>query len=579
MYDYDENGNRTNVTMPDGETITTKYDARGRIIKQIDQNGHEISYEYDSLGRVIKTINSKGKESLCEYDEAGNIITYIDYSGITTSYTYDEQDRMVKKEILKGSERETINYFYTIDGKLLSVTDNNGTISYTYDMMDGLTKIKGYDGKEINYSYDEALRLTGISTPYGETTYEYDILDRLTRVVSRDGTATLYEYDVNGNRTSVKYEGGIVTSYEYDDVNRLIKEETIDKESNLIARYVYTLGKAGERVKVEESGPDGRNRVVEYEYDQLYRLVKETTTDSLGTKTTQYSYDLNSNRLSKDEDDKKTKYNYNELNQLILEDNKHYVYDDNGNLTKVSIDGVLIAYYTRGADLISLEREGKKHYYLYDGHNSVRMLVDEEGNITDTYTYDAFGNLLDITATTENDYLYCGEQFNGSTGLYYLRARYMNPSTGTFISMDKYQGTINDPISLHKYLYANANPVMYTDPTGYQSYTETMVSVTIMEILSETTVINLAFAFSIIAFLTTRVEVNDNPPVIVDIGQVILDLLDGISRVGDVVEDIRDDVISRAESDTDKGEENTEQLPDIKYPGNDPTKSPGKDWQ
>ena len=61
----------------------------------------------------------------------------------------------------------------------------------------------------------------------------------------------------------------------------------------------------------------------------------------------------------------------------------------------------------------------------------------------------------------------------------------MNSSTGTFISMDKYQGTINDPISLHKYLYANANPVMYTDPTGYNSYTlaETMETVTIMGIL------------------------------------------------------------------------------------------------
>lgn len=43
----------------------------------------------------------------------------------------------------------------------------------------------------------------------------------------------------------------------------------------------------------------------------------------------------------------------------------------------------------------------------------------------------------------------------------------MDPSTGTFISMDSYQGSIYDPVSLHKYLYANVNPVMYTDPTGY----------------------------------------------------------------------------------------------------------------
>ncbi|MCI8508762.1 MAG: hypothetical protein HFJ06_09405 [Lachnospiraceae bacterium] len=55
----------------------------------------------------------------------------------------------------------------------------------------------------------------------------------------------------------------------------------------------------------------------------------------------------------------------------------------------------------------------------------------------------------------------------------------MNPSTGTFISMDSYQGSIYDPVSLHKYLYANANPVMYTDPSGYatdKSLAETAVA-------------------------------------------------------------------------------------------------------
>ena len=48
----------------------------------------------------------------------------------------------------------------------------------------------------------------------------------------------------------------------------------------------------------------------------------------------------------------------------------------------------------------------------------------------------------------------------------------MNPSTGTFISMDSYQGSIYDPVMLHKYLYANVNPVMYADPSGYTSVAE-----------------------------------------------------------------------------------------------------------
>ncbi len=127
----------------------------------------------------------------------------------------------------------------------------------------------------------------------------------------------------------------------------------------------------------------------------------------------------------------------------------------------------MITSYTRADQLISQERDGVTSYYLYDGFDSVRMLADDEGAITDTYTYDAFGNLISSTGETVNDFLYRGEQFDSFTGLYYLRARYMNPSTGTFITMDEYAGSIFEPVSLHKYLYANANPVTYSDPSGY----------------------------------------------------------------------------------------------------------------
>ncbi len=145
--------------------------------------------------------------------------------------------------------------------------------------------------------------------------------------------------------------------------------------------------------------------------------------------------------------------------------------------------GALITYYTRGAELISLSRPGEKRFYLYDGQGSVRALSDSDGQVTDTYLYDAFGNLLFRTGTTENDFLYTGEQFDANTGFYYLRARYMKPATGTFTSMDAYAGSIFDPVSLHKYLYANANPVMNRDPSGYYTLTEMEAAMAISGIL------------------------------------------------------------------------------------------------
>src|SRR5665647_2111957 len=85
-------------------------------------------------------------------------------------------------------------------------------------------------------------------------------------------------------------------------------------------------------------------------------------------------------------------------------------------------------------------------------------------------------------------------QFDANTGFYYLRARYMNPSTGTFISMDPAQGSIFDPVSLHKYLYANANPVMNCDPSGRSSTKEEMMTVIgIASILLSICEVSMAF--------------------------------------------------------------------------------------
>ena len=402
--------------------------------------------------------------------------------------------------------------------------------------MDGLTRVDYPDGNYVSYSYDNACRLTSVTTPFGTTAYEYDLLDRMTRVVDRNGYATVYEYDANGNRTAVHYANGLTVTYDYDLLNRLIKQETVDSEDNIIVQYIYTLGAAGERLSVSEL-----DRTVEYTYDSLYRLTSETITEGEKVTVYTYAYDNVSNRILKTVNGEETVYTYNALNQLVSDSETSYEYDLNGNLVRVigSAQSALYEYnaenkfvratvqngslvieesytydyagnrtsktthksngefeytkylndnssltnvlaeidengtakcvYTIGADLVSQERNGRTSFYLYDGHGSVVGLANESGVVTDTYCYDAFGNLLKSTGSAKNYYRYCGEQFDETTGLYYLRARYMDTSTGRFISQDTYQGDINDPVSLHKYLYCSSNPVMNIDPSGYMT--------------------------------------------------------------------------------------------------------------
>jgi RHS repeat-associated protein len=54
------------------------------------------------------------------------------------------------------------------------------------------------------------------------------------------------------------------------------------------------------------------------------------------------------------------------------------------------------------------------------------------------------------------------------SGLYYAGARYYDPAVGRFTTQDPVEGNPMRPPSLHRYLYAYANPTTYTDSTGRQ---------------------------------------------------------------------------------------------------------------
>ena len=111
--------------------------------------------------------------------------------------------------------------------------------------------------------------------------------------------------------------------------------------------------------------------------------------------------------------------------------------------------------------------KGKVHLFYKQvstaSHGDTVQLTDGNGNIVWNYAYDAFGNQKEtVNSGTEpyNPFRYTGEYFDAETGFIYLRARYMNPETGRFISEDPACDGTN------WYVYAGGNPVMLFDPSG-----------------------------------------------------------------------------------------------------------------
>ncbi|MFN0198179.1 MAG: RHS repeat domain-containing protein [Planctomycetaceae bacterium] len=114
--------------------------------------------------------------------------------------------------------------------------------------------------------------------------------------------------------------------------------------------------------------------------------------------------------------------------------------------------------------LISEHRNGQEYVHHYDAQGSTTMLTDETGNVTDTFTYDALGNEVARTGTTDTPYRWVGRwgyQYDDATDSYYIRERVYEPENGRWTSVD--------PLFKQErlyYIYARNNSVLRVDPSG-----------------------------------------------------------------------------------------------------------------
>jgi RHS repeat-associated protein len=498
-YEYDGLGRPTATIRPMGQRSEMVYDTVGRVAKTTDFDGDIITYGYDIENRLIaKNFVSEGRTVAFTYKADGHRETVTDIRGVTR-YEYDTQG-----QLLSRTEPDNTQISYTYDTQnqhVKSVTSLSGTTSYEYNALTQLTKVTGPDGKATTYTYDAIGNLSTTVRPNGTTQlYRYDALNRPVYLENKDQNGQIlssytYTYDKVGNKLLVEEFGGRKVNYTYDTLNRLTKEAITDPvNGNRTIEYTYDV--VGNRT----SRNDSVEGLTTYAYDSNDRLLTETKAGV----TTTYAYDRNGNLVSEQSLNKTVVYDWDSENHLmgaITSDatgthQVQYLYDENG-IRVVSIrDGVEVRYlvdknrqyaevleeyssttgtiasYVHGNELVSQTRGSTTSYYLNDGHSGVRQLTDAAGVVTDSYAYDAFGEVIEKTGNTTNDYLYRGEQSDFSLGMQYLRARYYDQNTGRFVSTDPFEGVQENPASRHRYIYGSGNPITYSDPSGLFSFAE-----------------------------------------------------------------------------------------------------------
>ena len=234
-----------------------------------------------------------------------------------------------------------------------------------------------------------------------------------------------------------------------------------------------------------ESGPDG---LITY----AYSANGETTSKTSSAGAVTYTWDFEGKMVGAvspgellafayDVDGIRTAKSVNgTLTKFVVDKNRDYaqVLEERDAANNLNVA------YIYGDDLISQERAGGAlSFYHYDGQLSTRQLTDVSAQVTDSYTYDAFGVTLASSGSTANNYLYTGEQHDPNVGFYYLRARYLNESVGRLTSEDPFPGIEQDPLLLHRYLYAKANPVLFIDPSGMFGLLQLLGGVAIIGVL------------------------------------------------------------------------------------------------
>ena len=163
-----------------------------------------------------------------------------------------------------------------------------------------------------------------------------------------------------------------------------------------------------------------------------------------------------------------------------------YVYDG-GLLSQMTVDGntLRFTYDTNGAPL-TLIYNGNTYFYVTNLQGDVISILDSEGTIEVSYTYDAWGNILSVsgssTLATLNPLRYRGYVYDIETNLYYLQSRYYNPEWGRFISADSLDVLTATPMALtdkNLFAYCDNNPVMREDSDGEFWFVSILIGVVV----------------------------------------------------------------------------------------------------
>ncbi len=457
-YDYDARGNRIKTTrVEDGETFVTlhAWNDADRPVDLITPSGEVVVPSLDAGGRV-QTLASTG----------GGVTTQI-AQAIQYAATGQIQRQTLGQTLIAQSfdaagrlDTETAASVAPSDGDvplpawalwllgagLMGAIARKRAATASLALVVGLLLAASFQpvyAADLDLDYDANGNVIGKATPGGTTTFSYDPLDRIDLEAGPAG-ARNHDFDAGGNRTS---DGAGTTSSFTPSTDRLATingvSVTLDAAGNLTSDGTYkylwnSLGQLGELRK-----PDN-TLIASYYYDHQNLRTRKVTTAAAPQGVG------------------KTFYHYDQAGHLIAEttpgNTPQATYIWNGDV----LTGFIVHQPTRTVYTVQTDHLGSPFQVrTLAGQVVWRWESEAFGKTAPNEDVDGDGNKLTLNLR------FPGQYFDRESGLHYNWNRYYSPRLGRYLSPDP----IGLAGGLNLYVYANQNPLTFTDPLGLDVYT------------------------------------------------------------------------------------------------------------
>ncbi|WP_111266766.1 DUF6531 domain-containing protein [Marilutibacter maris] len=452
VYAYDGDGRLLKVTTPDGvATDYDYYDANRDLLSRIRINSsgmlsgggtqEQQAYTYDAMGNVtaarvysVETYTESRFVCRAPIGAPQNQCAEPDFEMVEVTgpvlkrSSFSAYDELGRVRARTGNSGQNVGYTYDLNGNIQTIKDSLGkTTTFYHDALDRLYQTKNALGALTKYGYDALDRVVSVTDPRGKITrYAYDGFGNLLQQTSPDTGSITFEYDQYGRQTKMTRADGTITTFAYDSLGRMVTRTIADKEHRFTydacangkgrlcqvwdeygqLDYTYTPEGLLETQQQRIGGASGFDQG--YAYDNLGRL---TGISYPGNVSVGYGYSYG--RV------KTVTATIGGVTHTLASNIQYQPFGPMANLTYgnglartrlFDTDGRVTGIHTKNGST-SLQSLA----YLYDKNDRITRITNGvDGSLTQNYTYDELGRLLNETYGSSTNYSYYKYDVNGN---------------------------------------------------------------------------------------------------------------------------------------------------------------------